>query len=804
MLQLIKPTPINLFLKRTMLLVIVLFQSIWAYSTSTNYRYVAPVEVVPYPSGAGTVYIDNPAKPSVSGLIPKYQSQGSKKKWHETYGTSDPASNGDVTVRCAPSSGWFFVGWTADNNWSESNTTIISTEQSDTWTKVLKYYKTDIEYNNYPDDAPKMVEWGNKNKDKCRFYYANFARVKASTASNDGTVSCSPLVNQDGDRVTLTATVNTGSEANFAYWSRNGEQVSTDNPYTFTVSSGHYGEYVAVFSTISYPPDGTYVFKNTGTGKFASFATDVLSPNAKRDKINARKFSIEVSDEGELTSFVGDGIDIYRSRSALIDFANNVLTELGVPSPNAADFVNGATAVRLEPVTGGYKAFHQIPALTCGKTWNEIKSAALDALPSSSLSSEEKAFVELILSEVEPGGKYYLVATTDGSAIGHHTDADTDYAIWNYETRDQDYLPTVSGWARLRNKETGRYAAFVGDSYSSSENDFKGIAAMKDGVTALSDPSTIFWVRNSSSVSDLYAQGEGLRNMTNEWLIISSNDDGSVVISPAEAASYHLTDANNNYPTATYGSGSNTHWILEPLTEAASDLFSFGAKCGTKFTDGESYYTTMYTCFPYQCLDGVKAYYVKGIQGSKVVCQLISSGKVPASTPVILECKSTDPQKNRLLPLPCSYNYNDNVLKCSDNSVTALTNNLLVGVYFNLAGYTQTLYDPNKYLTFSISNDKLGFYTWSGSYLSANKAYLNLEKIPSTSAKTIDGMIFWDEDVMEQGIATGGIEKIDNQSGLFNIMSNRKEWFTLDGRKLSGHPVEKGVYIFEGRKVVIR
>ena len=776
----------------------------WAMAGGTSYRWVAPVEVVPYPSGAGTVYVDNPQKPSTSGLVPKYQSQGSVKKWHEGTGTSSPSPKGDATVRCTPKSGWYFVGWTENSAWSATNATFISTEQSVTWTKVLTYYQTDVTYGTYSEDAPKMVTWGNNNKDNCQFYYANFARVKASTESSDGTVSCIPVVNNDGDEVTLTATVNTGSDASFAYWTRNGVQISTANPYSFTVSNGNYGEYVAVFTTVSYPPDGTYVFKNMGTGKYASFAVDILSPNAKREKINARKFTIAVSGDGELTSFISDGTDMYRSRTVFTDFAINVLSALGVSSPDATTFVNGAIAVRLEPVTGGYKAFHQIPTLSCGRTWNEIKSAALESLSSSSLTNEEKAYLERILTIVEPGGKYYLVATTDGSAINLQTSGDTDYAIWNYETRNQDHQSTVSGWARLRNKETGRYAAFVGDSYSSSQiQNFKGIAGMKDETTALSDPSTVFWVRNSSSTSDLYAQGEGLRYMTGEWLVVSSNDDGTVVISPAVATSYHLTDAQNDYPTATMGTGDNTHWVLEPLTEAASDLYSFGAKCGAKFTDGEYYYTTMYTCFPYQCLDGVKAYYVKGIQGSKVECQLISSGKVPADTPVILECESTDPRKNRLLPLSCSYNYTNNVLKCSDNSVKPLTDNLLYGVYFNLNGFTQTTYDPEKYLTFSISEGKLGFYKWTGSYLSANKAYLDLTKIPASSAKVFDGMLFFDEE-NEQGVTTEALEHLNNQSGMIMDTIGKQEWYTLDGRKLSGRPLEKGVYISNGRKVVVR
>ncbi|MBQ4222347.1 MAG: hypothetical protein II674_00715, partial [Prevotella sp.] len=67
--------------------------------------------------------------------------------------------------------------------------------------------------------------------------------------------------------------------------------------------------------------------------------------------------------------------------------------------------------------------------------------------------------------------------------------------------------------------------------------------------------------------------------------------------------------------------------------------------------DGK-YYTTMYTAFPYQCLDNVKAYTVDAIldDGSIHIVE-VPDGIVPAYTAVLLECTSTEPSSNRLLPL---------------------------------------------------------------------------------------------------------------------------------------------------------
>ena len=37
-----------------------------------------------------------------------------------------------------------------------------------------------------------------------------------------------------------------------------------------------------------------------------------------------------------------------------------------------------------------------------------------------------------------------------------------------------------------------------------------------------------------------------------------------------------------------------------------------------------------------------------------------------------------------------------------------------------------------------------------------------------------------------------------------DIVNNKSSWFTLDGRRLSGMPRQCGIYINNGRKVVIR
>ena len=93
------------------------------------------------------------------------------------------------------------------------------------------------------------------------------------------------------------------------------------------------------------------------------------------------------------------------------------------------------------------------------------------------------------------------------------------------------------------------------------------------------------------------------------------------------------------------------HWQVVPITRDSKETY-FGAMPSEKAKVGDKYYTTMYTAFPYECLDGVKAYTVDNINADgSVHLKEITSGKVPSKTAVVLACNSTKPSENRLLPL---------------------------------------------------------------------------------------------------------------------------------------------------------
>ena len=79
----------------------------------------------------------------------------------------------------------------------------------------------------------------------------------------------------------------------------------------------------------------------------------------------------------------------------------------------------------------------------------------------------------------------------------------------------------------------------------------------------------------------------------------------------------------------------------------------------------------------------------------------------------------------------------------------------------------------------------------AGRNFGANKAYLQIPTSIFSSSAGAVGIIFDDEADSIEGITQ-------------NIKNDNADWFTLDGRKLSGVPTAKGVYVVKGRKVVIK
>lgn len=93
-------------------------------------------------------------------------------------------------------------------------------------------------------------------------------------------------------------------------------------------------------------------------------------------------------------------------------------------------------------------------------------------------------------------------------------------------------------------------------------------------------------------------------------------------------------------------------WNFRIIDEENFSENYFGAQPSAGTLKNGKYYTTMYTAFPYECRDGVKAYTIdKMTEEGLAHFKPVPDNKVPAYTAVVLECNSTHPAQNRLMPI---------------------------------------------------------------------------------------------------------------------------------------------------------
>lgn len=224
-------------------------------------------------------------------------------------------------------------------------------------------------------------------------------------------------------------------------------------------------------------------------------------------------------------------------------------------------------------------------------------------------------------------------------------------------------------------------------------------------------------------------------------------------------------------------------WEVVPITGGGTDD-CFGAwPQSEKKLDGH-YFTTMYTAFPYQCLDGVEAYVVTAIrENGELEMKKIETGIVPKNTAVILACLTREPAQNRLLPL-------------LDETQEPIDGNLLKGeiwVRDALNGRTDSTFHTFRTAfdagSMRVMNDNLDFgKDFDGTYLPNNAVYLDI----SGHTQKLDCYR------MPDGIATGVNAVRPGNEG-----RGDDRIYNIKGQYVGGNfdVLPQGIYIRNGKKV---
>ena len=257
---------------------------------------------------------------------------------------------------------------------------------------------------------------------------------------------------------------------------------------------------------------------------------------------------------------------------------------------------------------------------------------------------------------------------------------------------------------------------------------------------------------------------------------------------------------NNNSTDQWYGpelpvTGDAAMWILEKVDD--KNYFGVKPSANMKGRDGK-YYTTLYVDFPFKIVGDVKAYTIEGVDAKNAqgyyfakVKELAQQGDtVPAQTAVVLECNSTNPADNKLLP--------------TGDEKPKTSNNRLCGTFFGGAINGLTVKDGagNDYnvthdniRAFNInaadSRNPIGFYKVKNNVtnIPGNKAFLVLT---STEAQAKSFVLEFEDG------GTTGIETIENSKR----STDDGVYYDLQGRRVE-NPT-RGIYIVNGKKVVIK
>ena len=366
-----------------------------------------------------------------------------------------------------------------------------------------------------------------------------------------------------------------------------------------------------------------------------------------------------------------------------------------------------------------------------------------------------------IVPFVETAGRYFSVA--DATLGG----------LWNesYKTAcDEATYATLNAYvtdnANIKQPETGYYRIKNNYEYSSRAG-LGYIAANAAGTTTVSK-SDLASVVKLTKVGDLTytisSQGE---NLVDNGALDFSDGEGSqfvfaiktpgvVSMSAGEdGQSIHWQEAGNKL--VYWNSGADaSHWTVE---DAAS----------VELTVSEAGYATLNVPFGLSLGGDVKAYTGK-VNGDALVLTEVQYGDLPANTPVVIEAEAGTYE-----------------VKINDSEATVGENDLQ-GTLIEAA--------VDGALTLQVIDDEVGFYSFNGTAIGANKAYILL---PEGDVKGLS---------IQFGDATGIHEMVNGESSemvngkSLNGKSLNGKWYGLAGQRVSR--VRKGVLIQQGKKLIIK
>ena len=364
-----------------------------------------------------------------------------------------------------------------------------------------------------------------------------------------------------------------------------------------------------------------------------------------------------------------------------------------------------------------------------------------------------------------------------------------------------------AGYYRVKNVTSGRYMSLSdnqsrGVDFNSCTADCGAMQTSKIMDNIYSDPGSIFYLDHISGVSyNVVGQGTSLHDIINYYIYISPVGSYYKIYQEQKGQRITLSDLDDVEEDESYvaTTGGKTTWYITPLNKTDNYI---GVK--PTISVGDKHYAAVFTGYPYTLGAGMKAYYInKVIEKEGVVIIKELTGAIPAKTPVLIECSSTDISKNQITP----------VLR----SVVVPSDNVAKGVYFCLgdrwsAHYNSTKFDPstmrvlslNTYGNLAVSTSTQNLKTVmiepkgaDGKHLTITAIPANSWYIPVSSSAPSELKL-----VTAEQYATGIKDITVKPASLYNV-------YTLEGMQIKKNAtsisdLHQGIYIINGKKVVIK
>ena len=317
----------------------------------------------------------------------------------------------------------------------------------------------------------------------------------------------------------------------------------------------------------------------------------------------------------------------------------------------------------------------------------------------------------------------------------------------------------------------GNITATATGSNTGSENNHFAIGAKSIAING--GEVTVYGTNSDGIYTPNITLNGGIVNATGGNNGINIKGDGSIVLNGAvvTATSYNgtvtiaegLNYSDGTECSNTFGDLDNTQ-TLQPCVKAK------------KYDN--NYWTTFYSgSVGFTIDDAVNAYAYTAELGTDEITMHLLGKVIPKETAVIIVSES------------------ETITVSADaaTNVSTVPPNNLHGVDVATAT-TSVLNDyPDATTLYFLSNknSNFGFHDFGGSTVPARKAFLALDD--SNGARGFS-MVFEDD-------ATG-IRSID--SGKDAIGNEAGAWYDLRGRRLSGKPSQRGIYVNNGKKIVIK